>query len=345
MTLTSSGLTHVGGPEKTSTVDVGTSSRLTRALAWWWQPVVLIAWILLGTPLFEGSTVYPLLVLAGIYGIAVGGVSILAGLGGQITLGHAVFMAMGAYATALSTTKWHWNPLLGVLLGVAAALTLALITSPILRLRGWYLAMGTIAISYLLQQVLVNTQGFTGGNNGIFGIPTLSLWGAKLTGETSYFVFAWTLVLLLFLLGRNIARSRYGRSLTAIHKDADSAATLGINPTRAKATLWLVASVPAAIAGSVFAHYSAFIAPMDFSFTTSLLFFAAVVIGGERSIFGGLVMVTVLVASSAYATQTVTKDLMEALAMIVVYLISPQGLAGIGEAVLSRARRLGRRHA
>jgi branched-chain amino acid transport system permease protein len=302
-------------------------------------------WVLVGTPLFGNSDVYPLLVLAGVYGIAVIGVSVLAGLGGQIALGHAVFMALGAYASALSTTKWGLPPMVGIIIGVAAALVLALLTSPILRLRGWYLAMATIAISYILQQVLVNLSSFSGGENGIYGIPPLSVGGTELTGETPYFVLSWSVVLVLFLLGRNIARSRFGRSLTAIHQDADSAATVGINPGRAKAVLWLIASVPAAIAGSIFAHYSMYIAPTDFAFSTSLLLFAAAAIGGERSIFGGLVMVTVLVASSANASQTFTTDLLEAIAMIVIYLLSPQGLAGIGSDLLSRMRKLRGRHA
>jgi len=341
-------LTHSAAPPGEDRDDVpatgATPPSLERAVAWW-QPAVLVVWILVGTPLFEGSSVYPLLVLAGIYGIAVAGVSILAGLGGQITLGHAVFMAMGAYASALAATQWGRSPIEGILIGIAAALLLALVTSPILRLRGWYLAMATIAISYMLQQVLVNLKSVTGGNNGIFGIPPLSVGGLEVREESSYYVLAWSIVLVLLVLGRNIVRSRFGRALTAIHKDPDAAATVGINPARAKAVLWLVASVPAAVAGSVFAHYSMFIAPGDFDFSTSLLLFAAVVIGGERSIFGGLVMVTALVAMSAYVTETLTTDLMEAIALIVVYLVSPQGIAGIGSALVSRIRGGGGRHA
>ena len=310
-----------------------------------WQPAAIVLMIALGTPLFGQTRVYPLLVLAGIYGIAVVGVSVLAGLGGQITLGHAVFMAMGAYSSALCTVRWHLPPVIGVLLGVAAALVLALVTSPILRLRGWYLAMATIAVSFMLQQVLVNLGSLTGGNNGIYGIPNLSVAGLQADTETQYFVLAWVLVLVFFLLGSRIARSRFGRSLTAIHKDAAAAATLGISPTRAKIVLWLLASVPAAIAGSVFGHYSAFIAPTDFAFSTSVIFFAAVVIGGERSIFGGLVVVTLLTAMSAFTTQTITTELVEAVAMIIVYLVSPLGLAGVADVVTRTVGRRGARHA
>jgi branched-chain amino acid transport system permease protein len=315
---------------------------VTRTL---WQPALVALMILVGTPLFGSSSVYPLLVLAGIYGVAVVGVSVLAGLGGQITLGHAVFMAIGAYSSALCTVRWNLPPLVGAGAGIVAALALALITSPILRLRGWYLAMATIAVMYLAQQLLVGLGGLTGGNNGIYGIPNLSLAGLEARTETDYFTLAWSLVLAFFLLGRSIARSRYGRSLTAVHKDAEAAAAVGINPARAKIVLWLLASVPAAVAGSLFSHYSAFIAPSDFAFSTSLILFAAVVIGGERSIFGGLVVVSVLTALSAYTTQILTTDFVEALAMMVVYLLSPLGLAGVGDQVIRTLRRRGARHA
>jgi branched-chain amino acid transport system permease protein len=342
-------LTHRDPAESRSpappTTRTGTAAVLGRLAAWSWQPAALVLWIVVGTPLFGSSTVYPLLVLAGIYGIAVCGVSLLAGLGGQMSLGQAVFMAMGAYASALATTEWGLSPLVGLALGICAALTLAAVVSPILRLRGWYLAMATVAISFLLQQVVVNLRSITGGNNGIFGVPPLSIGAIELSDTKSYFVFSWTVVLVAFVLGRNIARSRFGRSLTAISKDADAAATLGINPARAKAVLWLVAAVPAAVAGSTFAHYSAFVAPTDFSFATSLLLITAVLVGGERSIFGALVMVTVIVATSAYANQVFTSELIEAILLIVIYMLSPQGLAGIATSALRAVPTIGRRDA
>ncbi|WP_432828005.1 branched-chain amino acid ABC transporter permease [Dactylosporangium sp. CA-092794] len=328
----------------TSTSDPSVASvHLARVVAGGWQPLVLLLLIVFGTPLFGRSDVYPLLILAGIYGIAVVGVSVLAGLGGQLTLGHAVFMAMGAYASALCTVRWGLPAIVGVAAGVGCALLLALVTSPILRLRGWYLAMATIALAYILQRVLVNLHSLTGGNNGLYGIPAFSIAGWTVQGDQQYFILAWTLTLVCFVLGRNIARSRYGRSLSAIHKDANAAATLGINPVRAKAVLWLIASVPAAVAGSVFAHYSAFIAPGDFTFATSLVLFAAVIIGGARSIFAGLVAVTFLVTMPAYSSGHLTGELMEATAMIVVYLTSPDGVAGIVDAGRRRlAARSGR---
>lgn len=331
-----------------SAVPRGTSGlqRLRRAGTWSWQPLVLVLFIAEGTALFGGTDVYPLLVLAGIYGIAVIGVSLLAGLGGQLSLGHAAFIGIGAYASALATVRWGWSPAVGIVMGMAGSLLIALLTSPILRLRGWYLAMGTISLGFILQRVAVNLKETTGGNNGIYGIPGLTIGNFHVAGEKQYFVLAWTLVLVFFLLARNVASSRFGRAMQAIHKDEDAAATLAIPSFRYKTAIWLLAAVPPAIAGSLFAHYSAYIAPGDFSLATSLTLFVAVLLGGERSIFGSLVALVFLVCLPSFAgTGFFTTDMIKGLGLLLVYTISPTGLAGLVSAPLRRFSARRRRHA
>ncbi|QJU55310.1 branched-chain amino acid ABC transporter permease [Herbiconiux sp. KACC 21604] len=311
----------------------------------YWQPAVLTVFALAGAPLLAGTDVFPLLVLAGIYAIAVIGVSIFAGLGGQLTLGHTVFMAMGAYASAISALAWKLPPIAGVLIGVVWALLLAVITSPILRLRGWYLVMATIALVLMLPQLAANLGDVTGGSDGLYGIPDFGILGLEVQGESAYFVLAWLLVLVFFLLARNVRGSRFGRALAAIGMDPDAAAAAGIGLFRVKAVLWLLVCVPAAVAGSMFAHYSSFIAPTDFNFSVALTLFAAVIIGGERSIFLGIVVVVFLVTMPAYASGPFTVELIEALALIAVYLASPSGIAGIISATAGRRRARRERHA
>lgn len=328
--------------------ELRTASRETgvrAAIGRFWQPAVLLLVALLGAPLLGDTDVFPLLVLAGIYVIAVIGVSIFAGLGGQLTLGHTVFMAMGAYASAISTLTWNVPPLVGVLIGVVWALLLAVVTSPILRLRGWYLVMATIALVLMLPQLAANLGDVTGGNDGLYGIPNFEILGFELRGERDYFVLAWGLVLVFYLLARNIRGSRFGRSLAAIGKDPDAAASVGISLFRSKATLWLLVCVPAAVAGSVFAHYSSFIAPTDFNFSVALTLFAAVIIGGERSVFLGIAVVVFLVTMPAYASGPFTVELIEALALITVYLASPSGIAGIVGSLVARRGAAKERHA
>jgi branched-chain amino acid transport system permease protein len=200
--------------------------------------------------------------------------------------------------------------------------------------------MATISIAFLLQRVAVNLQSFTGGNNGVFGIPPLTLGSVTFSGEKQYFVLSWSIVLVLFVLGRNIAGSRFGRALAAIHKDEDAAATLGVNALRYKATLWLIACIPPALAGTLFAHYSAFVSPDDFGLTASLTLFVAVLLGGERSIFSALVALVFLVTLPSFASTGVfTTDMIKGLGLIVVYMISPTGLAGLVTTVLRRRRK------
>lgn len=314
-------------------------------LSRYWQPAALLVFALTGAPLLGDTDVFPLLVLAGIYAIAVIGVSIFAGLGGQLTLGHTVFMAMGAYASAISALLWDLPPLAGVLVGIAWALVLAVITSPILRLRGWYLVMATIALVLMLPQLAANLGDVTGGNDGLYGIPDFGVFGFELRGEGAYFALAWVLVLVFFVLARNIRGSRFGRALAAIGMDPEAAASAGIGLFRVKTVLWLLVCVPAAVAGSMFAHYSSFIAPTDFNFSVALTLFAAVIIGGERSIFLGILVVVFLVTMPAYASGPFTVELIEALALIAVYLASPAGIAGIIASIARRRAAVKESHA
>jgi branched-chain amino acid transport system permease protein len=313
-------------------------------LSRYWQPGAMAAFILVGVPLFGGASYFPLLVLAGIYGIALVGVSLLAGLGGQLSLGHGALIGVGAYATALCSTRLGLSPVVGIAVGVAGALLIALITCPVLRLRGWYLGMATIALAFLFQRVAVNLKPITGGNDGIYGIPPFSIAGFSFAGEKQVFVLAWTLVLLFMILGRNIADSRFGRAMAAVHKDEDAALTLAVPTFRYKSIMWLISAVSAAIAGSIFAHYSAYISPVDFGLATSITLFVAVLLGGERSIFGGLVALLFLVCLPAFSTTGVLNtELIKGLALIVVYMISPTGLAGLTSAAIAlwhRRRRL-----
>lgn len=295
-----------------------------------WQPLLLLLLVLFGTPLFGASDVFPLLTLAGIYGVALVGVSLLAGLGGQFSLGQAAFMGIGAYASAMCTVRLSLPPLVGLVVGIGAGLLIAFVTSPVLRLRGWYLAMASIALAFIFQQVVVNLKGVTGGNNGVYGIPPLSIGGFQLTDPAQYFQLGWGVVIVLLVVGRNAASSRFGRALAAINKDEEAAASAAINCMRYKATLWILASVPAAIAGTLFAHYSAFVSPGDFSLSTSLTLFVAVLLGGERSIFAGLLALIFLVCLPSFAsTDVFTSDLIKGLALIIIYTLSPTGISGL----------------
>jgi len=300
-----------------------------RAAVFLAQPGALAVFVVVAPLTLQDAGFFPLLVLAGIYGVAVVGVSMLAGLAGQLTLGHAAIVGVGAYASALGTVRWHLSPIVGLALGVACAVAVAAVTSPILRLRGWYLAVATIALAAVLQRVAVNLESITGGDNGIYGIPPFSVGGVEIHGQVANFYVAWTLILVLLVGGRNIVHSRYGRAMAAIHKDEDAAVTLAVPAMRYKATLWVMAAVPAAMAGTLFAHYSAYVSPNDFGLGLSATLFVAVILGGSRSMFASIVALTFLVCMPAFVPDNVPPDLVKGLALVLVYLLCPRGLGGL----------------
>jgi branched-chain amino acid transport system permease protein len=172
----------------------------------------------------------------------------------------------------------------------------------VLRLRGWYLGVATIALAFLFQRVAINLKPITGGNDGITGIPPFSVAGFSFGTSKEIFVLAWALVLVLFILGRNLSDSRFGRAMAALHKDEDAALTLAIPTFRYKSTMWLLSAVPAAIAGSIFAHYSAYVSPVDFGLATSVTLFVAALLGGERSLIAALIALVFLVSLPAFTT-------------------------------------------
>lgn len=313
----------------------------------WWQFEVLVAYIALVPTLIGGSSYFFFLTVGGIWAIAVVGVSMLAGMAGQYSLGQAGICAIGAYSSGMAATRWGLPALAGIGIGVAVAVLLAAATSPILRLRGWYLGAATLVLGLVLQDIPNNLNSL-GGENGIYGIPGLTLFGLKLQGATAMFVVSWGLVAVLLALSRNITRSRYGQAMGAIHRDENVARTLGLPSSRYKAYIWMLAAIPAAISGSLYAYYSSYISSTGFGLSQSIFLLVAVLLGGEESGFGALVGLVILeTVSDVDKSQVIDPNLVTGIILIVFYLLSPAGLSGIGRRAISgvkerRDRRFGR---
>jgi len=214
---------------------------------------------------------------------------------------------------------------------IAAAV--ALVTAPILRLRGWYLALATLAMAYLFQELAVNLKPLTRGNDGILGIQPLEVLGFRVEETATFFIVSWSLVLVLMVGARNLSASRFGSAARAIQVDEDTAVSLAVPALRYKATVWVMAAVMAAVSGSLYAHYARFVSPQDFSIHQSIILFMAVLLGGYRSTFGALVALVFLLSLPQLGRDFAPTTLLTALALMVVYLISSEGLAGIGTTV------------
>lgn len=232
--------------------------------------------------------------LVGINAIACIGLNLLIGYAGQISLGHAGFFALGAYASTILVGEFGWPPLAALVAGaVGVALLAVVIARPIMKLKGHYLAMGTLGMGVVISIVLDQEAELTGGPDGM-PVDAFTLFGWEPTSEMTWYWIVSGLLLVSVWLALNLINSPGGRALRAVHGSEIAASVAGIDVARYKVRVFVVSTVFASVAGSVFAHYSGFITPSEASFLHSIELVTMVVLGGLASIFGAVVGAAIL---------------------------------------------------
>lgn len=214
-----------------------------------------------------------------IYVIAGAGLMLLAGYAGQLSLCHAAFLGIGAYAEAILQAR-GW-PLEISLPAAAAAAALAGLAAawPARRLAGVYLAIATLSFGFIVQELMARWESLTGGNAGLVVVPARSLVVGAI-GDTGLYWLAWGLAFgALWLLGRLLASSE-GRALVALREDPTAVAILGVAPARAKAMAFAIAAGLAGTAGALYAHKLRFVSPEQFDWVMSIEFLMMLTIGG-----------------------------------------------------------------
>jgi len=251
-------------------------------------PVLAMVVVLTALPvLFRSPYALSNLTLIGIYTLVTLGLCLLTGYAGQASLGQAGFLALGAYGSAVLTARAGAPPLLAA--AVAAAVTAgaaALVGVPVLKLRGHYLAMGTLALGVVVNIGLREWRGVTGGPSGLAGITSLSLLGLSVRGDLAYYAAVWVVTAAAVVLSLNVVDSRFGRSLRAIRASEAAAESVGVDVGRAKLLVFVLAAVYASVAGSLYAHYMTFISPSAFDLNTSVRLVLMAAVGGLASIWG-----------------------------------------------------------
>lgn len=228
-------------------------------------------------------------IAAGLHVILAVGLNLSMGYAGQISLGHAAFFGMGAYASAILTTRFGWPGLLAMLAGLLATGTIAwLLARPILRLRGHYLAMATLGFGIIIHVIMVQATDWTGGPDGLGEIPPLNLLGWTVENDQQWYWVIAAAMLLAIWLSLNMVDSRIGRALRALRGSEFAAQMMGIDTARAKTQVFVVSALFAAFAGSLFAHQQAFVSPDSFSLMISVELVTMVVLGGMASTFGAV---------------------------------------------------------
>jgi branched-chain amino acid transport system permease protein len=281
--------------------------------------------------------------------IVVTGLALLFGHAGQISLGHAAFFGIGAYASGFVTARLGWPFLAGAALAVGlSAAGGVLLALPSLRLKGHYLAMATLGFSEIASIAFVEAKPITGGNDGLSSIPFASLGSFRFdTPQLNYWLVWGVAALALFAVG-SIVRARPGRAMKALEGSELGAQACAIDPMRVKVSAFTVSAGLAGLAGCLYAHFLGFISPSSFGLDTSIVLLAMVVLGGSRSLAGpvGACVVLTLIpfvdsivpglSKSAVAILQDWKGDIYGVVIIAVMLFAPGGIAGVARAVAHR---------
>jgi len=258
------------------------------------------------------------IILIGINIIMSVSLNLINGYTGQFSLGHAGFMAVGAYVSAILTVKFQMPFLVGLIGGAAGAGALGfLIGLPTLRLQGDYLAIATLGLGEIIRICILNIP-YVGGASGFMGIPR-------------YTSFAWTFFIVLFSIFfiKNFVNSSHGRACIAIRENEIAAEAMGVDTTKYKVMAFTIGAAFAGVAGGLFAHYFYIAHPASFTFMASFNYLTMVVMGGLGSITGSIVGAVILTfISAALASWPEFRMIIYSLALILLMFYRPQGLFG-----------------
>jgi branched-chain amino acid transport system permease protein len=306
-----------------------------------WSSIVLFA-LLIIFPIFVNS-IDPFLVVFGtnilIYVILGLGLQAIFGAAGMVELCHAAFFGIGAYTSALLAVKFGLPFILTAVCGIVAAVLGGLIMAPIVRLRESYYAMSTFAFGGIVT-VLLRELPFTGGVNGLGGIPPVAFGAISFEDPIWFYYLVLGVVVGIYLLFQKLASNFFGMSLNAVRQNEASSQAIGINPNWMRSLVTLLGAGSAGLAGVLIAHSQGFISPDMFNTDKSLFVVGIVVVGGLRYAQGAWLGAIAMMFISEYTRElreyiTLVYGLILALSMI----FFPQGLWGLRTLVTRKETR------
>ena len=306
-----------------------------RKWAFWFAALVLLAGLQASLRDLIGAYNYQIVILVGINIILAASLNLINGITGQFSIGHAGFYAVGGYTsaslvyyggTSIRAFTGFLPPigqnavllLLGLLAAaVAAGLAGLAVGIPSLRLRGDYLAIVTLGFGEIIRVFILNIDAI-GGSRGFSGIPQLS-----------NFFWVYLVVLITIVTIRNLIRSSYGRAFVSIRDDEIAAEAMGVDTTRFKVLSFVISSMFAGIAGGLFGHFTMYLHPNSFQFTTSFYIIIMIVVGGLGSIEGSILgAVLVTVSLEVFRGFGAFRLVNFAILLILIMIYRPQGLVG-----------------
>jgi branched-chain amino acid transport system permease protein len=285
------------------------------------------------------------LIMAGIFAVLALSLNLLLGYTGQLSLGHAAFFGIGAYASALLTVKLEWSPWIGLLAAIALpALAGWVIGRLALKIRGAYFVLLTISFAGVISLVSVNWMELTNGPLGLPGVPAIELrvpglFEVSLLRKSAYYYLVLMAVAACYLVCLAIVRSRVGRALVALRENETLAASVGIDVTHYLVLATVISAAMAGLGGGLYAHYTRFVSPEVFLFTYTVTMVIMVVAGGKGTLAGpvvGAVLFTALPEVLRAIASWQWQMLLYGILLIVVLFFMPRGIVPSLRAVWAR---------
>ncbi|MFB8282383.1 ABC transporter permease [Nocardia colli] len=294
----------------------------------WWHAVLVFAVAGIAVPLVAGN--YAIVVGTQIIAYAIVAVSmtLVAGNAGQLVIGQAGPIAIGAYTSAILTINHGWPFLAAVLAaGVVAAVLSSILAAPLWNLNGHYVAIATLGIGIVTVAVIRNWESLTRGSYGIFGIPVPTVFGHEFADGTEVFLLDLVFLAITLAVVVGIQRSRLGTALRAVGADEIAARSSGVPVRDYKALAFAISALFSGIAGALLAHQYSYIDPTVFNLSMSLLIVTILVLGGTGSPYGAVLGSVVLIGvPEALRLAPEARILLYGVALLLIIRFRPQGL-------------------
>jgi branched-chain amino acid transport system permease protein len=269
-------------------------------------------------------------IFIGIYVILVLSLNLLNGFVGLLSIGHAAFYGIGAYASAKLMMEAGLSfPLSMLGAGLISAGFGYLLAKPTLKLSGIYLTLATLGFNMILFLTLQSWMSFTNGPLGIMAIPTPSIFGWEITEKTDYYYLILFLVVMTLFSMQRLLKCRFGRALLAIREDQLAAEAMGVHAARYKTQAFVLAAFYAGIAGSFYAHFVKYISPDSFYIYESFILLAMLALGGQGNLIGPVVGAAILILiPEIFRSLQEYRMIVYGSVLVIMMLIRRQGLLG-----------------
>jgi branched-chain amino acid transport system permease protein len=306
-----------------------------RSDAWLVFAVVMVPfWVL--PPLFGDFALYIGAIVA-VYATAALGLQVMVGLAGQLSLGHAAFLGVGAYVSVLLEKHYGLPFTVTAVAGTAASALVGLLMAQLIRLSGVYFKIATFGFGIIVYQILTNWSSLTGGFAGVIGIPPIRLFGYAVRDKLSLFLLAAAFLTIVYVLLLRLAEGRTGRAFRALGQNEVAARSIGIPIVRYKMSVITIGCAAAGFAGTLIPHIYNFLNPEEFTWLQSLIALIMITVGGLGSLPGAIIGAAILLVVPEYLRALAEyKMLGYGILLIASMVFLPRGITGAVASLVSR---------